>query len=42
LREAIERGQLKPGNQLSTIVEIAAKYQITAGTAYRAPSWPSE
>jgi integrase len=36
LRDDITSGRLKPGDQLPTVVEIAAKYTVAAGTAHRA------
>jgi integrase len=36
LREKILSGELKPGDQLPTIVQLAAQYTVAAGTAYRA------
>jgi hypothetical protein len=36
LREQIASGQLRPGDQLPTIVALAAKYSVAAGTAHRA------
>ncbi|MFB9545690.1 winged helix-turn-helix domain-containing protein [Micromonospora sagamiensis] len=36
IREAILAGQLKPGEQLPTISELATRYGVSAGTAHRA------
>jgi integrase len=36
LRNEIESGRLRPGDQLPTIVQLAAKYEVAAGTAHRA------
>jgi integrase len=36
LRDDIRTGRLKPGDQLPTIVQIAAQYTVAAGTAHRA------
>jgi len=36
LREKILTGKLKPGEQLPTIVQLAAQYTVAAGTAHRA------
>jgi len=36
LREAITTGQLALGDQLPTVVELAAKFHVAAGTAHRA------
>jgi integrase len=36
LRGDIESGRLKPGDQLPTIVQLAAQYTVAAGTAHRA------
>jgi integrase len=36
LRADIESGRLKPGDQLPTIVQLAATYTVAAGTAHRA------
>ena len=36
LREQIESGQLAPGMQLPTVVDLAATYDVAAGTVNRA------
>jgi DNA-binding GntR family transcriptional regulator len=36
LREQIRTGQLKPGDQLPTIAELAADNTVAVGTAHRA------
>jgi integrase len=36
LREKILTGELKPGDQLPTIVQLAAQHTVAAGTAHRA------
>jgi integrase len=36
LRQAIVTGALEPGSRLPTVVEIAAKHRVAAGTAHRA------
>lgn len=36
LRARIESGDLKPGDSLPTIVQLAAAYTVAAGTAHRA------
>jgi integrase len=36
LREAIAGGALRPGDQLPSVVDIASKYHVAAGTAHRA------
>jgi integrase len=36
LRQAIVSRSLEPGSRLPTVVEIAAKYRVAAGTAHRA------
>ena len=36
LREKIMTGELKPGDQLPTIVQLAAQHTVAAGTAHRA------
>lgn len=36
LREEIASGQLRPGDQLPTVVQVAATYSVAAGTAHRA------
>jgi integrase len=36
LRDDIRSGRLKPGDQLPTIVQLAAHYTVAAGTAHRA------
>lgn len=36
LRADIESGRLRAGDQRPTIVQIAARYTVTAGTAHRA------
>jgi hypothetical protein len=36
LREQIASGQLQPGDQLPTTVEMAAGYAVAVGTAHRA------
>ena len=36
LRTEIEAGRLKPGDQMPTIVQLAASYSVAAGTAHRA------
>ena len=36
LRRAIEAGELRPGDALPTLTELAAGHQVSAGTAHRA------
>ncbi len=36
LREDIRAGRLQPGDQLPTVVELAARFGVAAGTAHRA------
>jgi integrase len=36
LREQIESGQLPPGSQLPTVIDLAATYDVSAGTVNRA------
>jgi integrase len=36
LRDDIATGRLRPGDQLPTVVQLAAKYMVAAGTAHRA------
>jgi integrase len=36
LREDITSGKLKPGDQLPTVVQLAAEFTVAAGTAHRA------
>ena len=36
LRDDISTGRLKPGDQLPTVVQLAAQYTVAAGTAHRA------
>ena len=36
LREDIVSGRLRPGDQLPTLVELAAEYTVAIGTAHRA------
>jgi DNA-binding GntR family transcriptional regulator len=36
LRDDIASGRLKPGDQLPTVVQLAAEYTVAAGTAHRA------
>ena len=36
LRDDIFSGRLKPGDQLPTIVQLAAEFTVAAGTAHRA------
>ena len=36
LREDIRTGRLKPGDQLPTVVQLAAEFTVAAGTAHRA------
>lgn len=36
LREEIATGQLRPGDELPTVAEIAELYSVAVGTAHRA------
>jgi integrase len=36
LRAQIMSGELKPGDELPTVVQLAAEYTVAAGTAHRA------
>ena len=36
LRDDIRSGRLRPGDRLPTVVHLAAKYNVAAGTAHRA------
>ena len=36
LRDDIASGRLRPGDELPTLVQLAAKYGVAAGTAHRA------
>ena len=36
LRDAIQTGRLKPGDQLPTVAELAAAHTVAVGTAHRA------
>jgi DNA-binding GntR family transcriptional regulator len=36
LRDEIRLGQLKPGDQLPTVAELAAAHMVAVGTAHRA------